>query len=80
MRKMLLCLLAAGALGAAAPALASDHDRGGPRGIDVGPLGQCFDRMHPWECRGYGRGRYTYGYSYGFAPRLWHYRHHRYFR
>jgi hypothetical protein len=33
--------------------------------------------MHPWECRGYGRGRYTYGFvpSYRFR----YYRHHRYF-
>jgi len=81
MRKMLLGLLAAGVLGAAAPALANDSDRGEYRGgIDVGPLGQCFDRMHPRECRGYRSGRYAYGYSYGFAPRFWYYRHHRYFR
>ena len=77
MRKMCFCLLAAGVLGAAAPALGNEGDRSAPRGgIDVGPFGQCFDRMHPWECRGYGRGRY----SYGFVPsyRFRYYRHHRY--
>ena len=52
MRKMFFCLLAAGVLGAAAPALGNESDRSAPRaGIDVGPFGQCFDRMHPWECR-----------------------------
>ena len=79
MRKMILCLLAAGIVGAAAPAFANDRDRNDRGGIDVGPLGQCFDLTHPSACRGYARGRYAYGYAYGFAPfnRYSYGRHHR---
>jgi len=81
MRKILLCMLAAGVLGVAAPAFASDNDRGEDRGgIDVGPLGQCFDLTHPSACRGYARGGYARGgYAYGFAPfnRYSYGRHHR---
>jgi hypothetical protein len=68
MRKILLCLMVAGALGAAAPAFASDNNREDRGGIDVGPLGQCFDPVPPTDCRGYERGAYAYGYAYGFAP------------
>jgi hypothetical protein len=76
MRKIVLCLMVAGALGAAAPAFASDRDTGEDRGgIDVGPLGQCFDPGSA-ACRGYARG----GYAYGFAPTYRVERHHRYFR
>ena len=79
MRKMILCLLAAGIVGAAAPAFANDRDRNDRGGIDVGPLGQCFDLTHPSQCRGYARGGYAYGYAYGFAPfnRYSYGRHHR---
>jgi len=75
MRKILLCLMVAGALGAATPAFASDRDTTEDRGgIDVGPLGQCFDPVPPTECPGYGRGAPVYGYAYGFAPsgRYWY--------
>jgi len=80
MRKILLCMFAAGLLGAAAPAFASDNNREDRGGIDVGPLGQCFDLTHPSACRGYARGRYAYGgYAFGFAPsyRYSYGRHHR---
>ena len=74
MRKILLCLMVAGALGAAAPAFASDNNREDRGGIDVGPLGQCFDPVPPTECPGYSRGAAAYGYAYGFAPsgRYWY--------
>jgi len=68
MRKMFLCLLAAGAIGIAAPAFASDNNREDRGGIDVGPLGQCFDPVPPTDCVGYGRARSSYGYANGFAP------------
>lgn len=79
MRKMFLCMLAAGALAATAPAFASDKDNSEDRGgIDIGPLGQCFD---PGAC-GYSRGGYSYGYAFGLAPseRVRQYRHPRHFR
>jgi hypothetical protein len=73
MRKMILCLLAAGILGAAAPAFANDRNRNDRGGIDVGPLGQCFDPGSA-DCRAYARG------AYGFAPTHRVERHHRYVR
>ena len=75
MRKMILCLFAAGILGAAAPAFASDNHRNDRGGIDVGPLGQCFDPGSA-DCRAYARG----GYGYSFAPTHRVERHHRYVR
>ena len=76
MRKMIVCLFAAGILGAAAPAFASDHNNRNDRGgIDVGPLGQCFDPGSA-DCRAYARG----GYAYGFAPTHRVERHRRYAR
>ena len=68
MRKMFVCMLAAGVLGVAVPAFASDNDRDDRGGIDVGPLGQCFDPIPPTDCRVNGRGAFAYGYAYGFAP------------
>jgi len=76
MRKMIVCLFAAGILGAAAPAFAGEHhDRSDRGGIDVGPLGQCFDPGSA-DCRANARG----GYAYGFAPTHRVERHHRYVR
>ena len=76
MRKMILCLVAAGILGAAAPTFASDRNRTDRGGIDVGPLGQCFDPGSA-DCRAYARGGYAY---YGFAPTHRVERHRRYVR
>ena len=78
MRKMIVCLFAAGILGAAAPAFANDREHGRPTdrgGIAVGPLGQCFDPGSA-DCRAYARG----GYAYGFAPTHRVERHRRYAR
>jgi hypothetical protein len=77
MKKLLLSGIAAAAiLSAPAPTLASDHERVGQLGggIDIGPLGQCFD---PWAC---GRGYYRGYYGYAFFPPYRYYRHHRYYR
>jgi hypothetical protein len=75
MRQLLVFGVAAAAiLSAAAPAIASDHDRVGSRGgIDIGPLGQCFD------VRACGRGYYRGYYGYSYAPYRYH-RHHSYSR
>jgi hypothetical protein len=75
MSKIIACLLAAGILGAAAPAFANDRNRTDRGGIDVGPLGQCFDPGSA-DCRANARG----GYAYGFAPTHRVERHHRYVR
>ena len=75
MRKMIVCLFAAGILGAAAPAFASDNNRNDRGGIRVGPLGQCFDPGSA-DCRADARG----GYAYGFAPTRRVERHRRYAR
>lgn len=76
MRKLLVFGVAAAAiLSAAAPAIASDHDRVGSRGgIDIGPLGQCFD------VRACGRGYYRGYYGYSYVPPSRYYRHRRYYR
>jgi hypothetical protein len=75
MKKLLISGIAAAAiLSAAAPAIASDHDRTGSRGgIDIGPLGQCFD------ARACGRGYYRSHYGYAYVPHRY-YRHHTYYR
>jgi hypothetical protein len=56
MRKILFAVAAAASLAAAIPAYASDNteNRGG---IDIGPMGQCFDAR---ACgHGHGRGAYA---------------------
>jgi hypothetical protein len=80
MRKMIVCLFAAGILCAAAPAFAGEHrDRNDRGGIDVGPLGQCFNPGSA-DCRANARFGYASGYAYGFAPTHRVERHRRYAR
>jgi hypothetical protein len=55
MRKLLFVAAAATSLVAAAPAFAAKDYTASKGGIDVGPLGQCFD---PRDC-GPGRGAKT---------------------
>jgi len=76
MQKLFISGFAAAAiLSAAAPAIASDHDRTSQRGgIEIGPLGQCFD------ARACGRGYYRGHHGYALIPPYRYYRHHRYYR
>jgi hypothetical protein len=67
MRRQLALGILAAVILSAAPALASDNDRGGDQGgIKVGPLGQCFDAR---ACYGGYYGGYPGGgyYAYGSA-------------
>jgi hypothetical protein len=76
MRRLLFCAVAAASiLGAAAPAIASNHDRGYTGGYDIGPLGQCFD---PRVCGQGWEPRVGFGYAYALGSRPYRYYRHRY--
>jgi hypothetical protein len=73
--KAKVAVAAALMLGAVSAAQAANDNQSRDRGgIDIGPLGQCFD---PSACGGYRYHRHPYAYgAYGFVPEgRYHYRH-----